>query len=383
MKSGVALLLVLVSLAFISVISVEIIFSSRVDLRIGRNARDRLQAYYHALSGAKLATLRIVIYRELKNQVNKGSIPKEVVKKEMIDRVWDFSMPPFPIQGVKDKVFESWPGKFFHQIRTEGSKIPINLLDQNIHRLGNNVKPDKALEDAKTKFDEVKQQIVQLIESLKKDEEFDDLYPDLKPDDLINPLIDWVDADDEKTGGGGDESSDYDSREERYYPRNDRIPTLSELVMIRNWTDDLAERVGKHFSVLNLSTLVNPNYISLERIKAYGPSLTREDLMAIEKRRKDQPFSSMADLETFIQSGDEIKNGQDFAFPEDLKKDSTVDEKIFIVEGIGVVGESRRTLKMGVRLEEETSIQDPSKPPDSNKPATLKLPRIVYIEEGM
>ena len=51
-RSGVALILVMVSVAFMTIIIVEVIAASRVDLRIAINARNRLQAHYLAVSGA-------------------------------------------------------------------------------------------------------------------------------------------------------------------------------------------------------------------------------------------------------------------------------------------------------------------------------------------
>jgi type II secretory pathway component PulK len=361
-RRGVALLLVLVSLAFVSVISIEIIFSSRVDIRISRNARDRLQAYYLGVSAVKLGMLRVQIFKELQNQVLSKKIPAGIVSEDMVNMVWSFQMPNFPLSQKTS----SWPGSMYLRIASEGSKIPINLLDGNVHRYS-----------SKEKADTVRKQIEVLIDSTKKDEEFEEVYPDLVSADLIDPLVDRVDEDSSKQSGG-DESSDYDSSESSYSPRNDRIPTLSELVMIYNWNDDLVARLGPHFSVLNLSTEVNANYIPLERIKAMQPSLTREELMVIEKRRREQPFKSLQDLQDFVRSSPDIRNGQDFDIG-DLK-DSKL-ETAFIIEGVGQVGESRRTLKVGVRIDTKTVKSGSGD--SQTQTTTLEKPRVVFAEEEL
>ncbi len=354
MKRGIALLLVLVSLAFVSVIAVEIVFSSRVDARISKNARDRLQAYYHSVSGAKLALLRLHVYKELKN--------KKFVKDDIADSVWSFRLPQVPLKKGQ-KNFENWPGYFFHSIESEGSKIPVNLLDANIHR-----KSDKG------KADTVRKEITRIIESLKEDEEFDDIYPDLKPEDLVGPLVDWIDENNTKDQGG-DESSDYDSSSLPYQPRNGRMISLSELAMIYNWNDDLAARIGQHMSVLNLSVDVNPNYLPLSRIATFSkPPLDRAALMIIEKRRREKPFSSLQDLQDFVRGEPEIENRQTFDVGS-LKQSTS--ENAFIIEGVGVVGQAKRTTRLGVRF--ETKPKDPGKPESVE---TLEVPRVIFVEEG-
>lgn len=361
--SGVALLLVLVSLAFISVISVEIIFSSRVDFRIARNARDRLQAEYLAQSAANLSLLRISIYGELKNLLEGNKIPLQVPEQAQ-DQIWGLVLPQFPLEGVSSKKTDHYPGYFLAEIKTEGSKIPINLLDGNIHR-GENLK-EQTLADLR-----------QLIEAEFKKDEFVDIYDDLKVDDLVNPLIDWIDADSAKVDGG-DESSDYETGSESYQPRNDRIPTLSELVMVRNWNDDLVRRFGPSLSVLNNSNEVNANFLPLSRIQTFGPDLTEAELKIIDARRRETPFSGLSDLESFVKTNPDIKNGQSFAIPQGLKDQKS--QTVFWIKASGVVGEARKTLNLGVRLPREKT-QDPRT--GKINQGKLKAPQVVLVEEKL
>ena len=383
-KNGVALLLVMVSLALMAVISIEIVFASRVDIRIGRNARDRLQAYYLAQSAAKLSMLRLHMYKEVRNLVDQGgaAIP---LKPEMIDKIWGMTLPDFPLSNSKIE----WPGTISSRIESEGSKIPINLLDGNIHR-------GSSPEIAK----QIHGQIANLIQGQLAIEEFDKDYRGLLAKDLIDPLTDWIDADSNKVEGG-DEDQDYDRLDPPYHPRNDRMPTLSELAMVHGWTDDLIKRIGKQFSVLNTSVTINPNYISMERIRSIEPTLTKEDLSVIARRRLEKPFTNLKDLETFINTDPGIKNGRNFHFDPETMKDSPR-ETIFLIEATGVVGESRRTLKLGVRMSsEEKPPGAPSGTPPSGgeasgggtqpsgggtnpeKPSKLIEPLVVTVEESL
>lgn len=362
-QSGIALLMVLASMALLTVLSFEILFATRVDLRIGRNARDRLQAYYLAQSSARLSILRLHMYKEVRNLVDGGSpIP---IPSEVIDRIWSAPLPQLPFAGMD----VNWPGTLMGTIASEGSKIPINLLDGNVHR-GSSPELQK----------QVREEIINLIKSQLEDEEFDKLYRGMKPEDLVDPLQDWIDADSNRQGGG-DENSDYEKLEKPYRPRNDRMPSLSELHLVKGWTDDLIRRLAGNFSTLNLALEVNPNYIPNSRLKSIYTKFTDEDLQAIAQHRQVTPFKDLADMKAWINTN--TKSGQQFTWPETMKDEPR--QEIFQLESSGIVGEARRTLKLGIRFASEpkptpSASPTPGAPPP--KPGKLLEPIVVTIEEA-
>ncbi|MBS1984754.1 MAG: general secretion pathway protein GspK [Bdellovibrionales bacterium] len=361
-ESGVALIMVLMSLALLTVLSVELIAASRIDLRIARNARDRVQALYLAQSSARMAMLRFRLYkqvRDFKDGAGAGmAIPG--LTPQVLDGIWSFPLPNLPLDAMTEA---KWPGKITSVATSEGSKIPINLLDANPHR-----------RSSKEVAETVQKQFVQLIEGMLQDEEFDKLYRGLRVDDLINPVIDWIDADNDAKSGG-DELRYYDRQNPPYRPRNDRIPKLSELYMLENWNDDLVKRIAPHLSALNTSLDINPNYVSVDRLKIWEPKLTNEDLAYISVKRREQNFETLDDLAKWIQGDPDIKGGRTFKVPPELKP--TTRETVFYVEASGIVGDLKRTLKLGVRFPEELS-KDPK---DKNKPGKLQDPLTVSVEE--
>ncbi len=375
-QRGVALLIVMMALAIMTVLCVEMFYSSRVDVRIGRNGRDRLQAHYLAKSAAKFSILRLYIYREARNLLD-GQNAKAMgaavdAMKTQADQLWSAPFPELPL----DITNSDWPGKFSATIQSEGSKIPINLIDGNKHRLSSD-------EIAKT----VKKQLLDLIESYKKDEEWEKLYADVSSEYLVNALVDWIDPDN-NAQGGGDEKSEYEKLDPPYGPRNDRIPTLGDLHMIRGWTDQFVDKIKNQISIINDRVAINPNYISLERLKSFDKHLENEDLAQIDKRRRESPFASATEMQNFIRS--EVKNGRDFSFPADVMSKSAMRETSFVVEAAGVVGEARKTLKLSVKIPEElptpTPSPDPGMPPPSPTPSASSLPKlkepvILRVEE--
>jgi general secretion pathway protein K len=374
-RSGVALILVMVSIAFMAIVIVEVIAASRVDLRIAINARNRLQAQYLAQSNAKLQILRLNMYKEVRNlKDGNGNVP---IDATMIDRIWNTTMPEYPLPGMKS----TWPGGMSGVIKSEGSKIPINLLDGNRHMGFENDDAAKAAQK------DVKEQITGLINGLLETEEFDEKYRGLEPKDLIDPLTDWVDADNDLQGGG-DENREYERLDPPYRTRNFRMPTLSELHMVQGWTDDLVNRLAGNFSILNTSTKVNPLYVSKERLKAWGPELTAAELAYIDQKRVTNPelFKSMSDLENFVRNDPELRGGDKFTIPENLKdsKNQSDREQVFIVESAGIVGSVVRKIRLGIVIPAEIP-KKPSRsgttPPPEPKPGKLLEPQVAFVEE--
>jgi len=348
-KAGVALMLVITALFLLSVVTKELVISSRIDVKISKNYVNRLQAYYLAQSSARFALLRIHLYKELENMVRSsssvGKLISQAVPDEMRSQIWSAPLPTFPLSG-QESPLSAMGGKMSSLIQSEGSQIPINLLDGNKNRGSNPV-------IVKT----IVKQINEIWESLLEDEDFEDKYGDVDfEEELLNPLIDWIDADD-VTMDGGSEDADYENRDSSYKPRNDRMPTLEELHMVKGWSDDIVSRFKKHFSVINSSTEINPNYIDLERFKIFHPDLTASDLQVIAARRAEKAFSSLEEVKSFIQTSDDISEGRDFEFPkgyEFLKS-----EKNFFIESVGIVGQARRKVKIKLRLDPEYQfIQD-------------------------
>lgn len=369
-KNGVALMIVLVALAFMSVISFELIASSTVDLNIARNARDRMQAYYLAQSAARLSILRLALFKELENMNRAGGAVS--VPKDLVARVWSFPLPAFPPPFRKDV---DWPGVMQTTIMSEGSRIPINLLDGKIERGSS---PEMA--------QSVRDQLLQVFQQLLEDEDFEEQFGrDLDPEFLVNRLVDWIDTDESRIEGG-DESADYDKQSPPVFPRNDRILSLSELHMINGWTDELVQRVRPHLSVLNNNLKINPNVITLERIRLIEPKLTPQELLTIQTRRMEQPFNELADLENFIRTNEDIRNGREFAFPEGTQ--SQTSETIFMIRAVGIVNDARRQIELGVRFNElEEPKQDPGQgpggQPGQSKQKKLSSPLIVFVKEQL
>ncbi len=355
--------MVIFSMLLITIVIAEITMASTVDTKISKNAIHRLQAYYLANSAAKLSLLRLHIFKEVTNQI-KGTAIAQMLDPKMLDQIWSMPLPPLPLEGQQTE--NRWPGKISATMTSESSKIPVNLIDGNRHR---NSSDDIAKQ--------VNEQIDALITGYFSSEEFDKSgFKGMEAKTLLIPLIDWIDTNFDR-GDGGDENSEYARLDPPYNARNDRLASISELHLIEGWNDDFVERFGSSFSILSYKTSVNPNYVSISRIKSWGPDLNVEDLARIETRRRLQPFTDLQDLETFVKSDPEIRGGLTFNItPPGLKSHTT--EQSFIIESSAQAGDIERVLRLGVYIPNE-----PSRKGADGKEVEGKLsdPQVIFVEE--
>lgn len=381
-QSGIALIIVLMSLALISIFITQLTYTSNIDLTITKKNQKRAQAYYLAHSAARMGLLRIHIYKEVENLLSSQSGLAAMLPPAIRPMVWSFPLPEFPLPNTGESEPSSAPGKFTSIVKGEGSKIPINLLDGLFHRMPPIVKNK---EEAKKVSDDIRRQIQQLLEIREEsDENFRNKMERNYRTAFVDSLKDWIDADNDLTEGG-DESAIYDRKVPPYRQRNDRIPSLSEVSMVDLWDDDVFSYLKNEVSTLNLYPKVNCNTMSLERFKAYSKNqLTDSSLGLIAKRRMEEPFASVTDCENYIRTNPDITGGGDFTIPEEVKKyagESAVRESNFIVEGSSTVGDSRAMVRLFVRIDEEapkTSTSAANKSTDGK----FKDVRVIRFEEG-
>src|SRR5690606_23279855 len=83
--------------------------------------------------------------------------------------------------------------------------------------------------------------LVRLIENrIQEEDAFARRNRDLRPDEIINNIIDWMDADNISLNSG-DESNFYSDITDVKLPPNQPFKSLEELHMVAGMTDDLYE----------------------------------------------------------------------------------------------------------------------------------------------
>ena len=92
-QKGVAILIVLVSLAILTVLVFELAFSTGVQSRLARTFLTQAQAKYLSKTGLNISLLRLYFYMNILNLSQSTELP---FTPEAISNLYQFPMPAFP-----------------------------------------------------------------------------------------------------------------------------------------------------------------------------------------------------------------------------------------------------------------------------------------------
>jgi general secretion pathway protein K len=273
-ESGLALLMVLVTVAVLSAIVVEFVFQTRINAQIAANVRDRIKAYYLARSAMNFS--RLILH--FQGQVDKftggmlklyqlvpieSDLAKALTQGELAEA---FGMEDANLGDVRG--FGEFQGHFYAEIEDEYSKVNINALDS----IASISSPVTA-------------QILAMIGSPRYQAMFEE--PDAEgqyntPADIVTSMHDWIDMDNAFDNfnpdmvvtdpfsqatvfipGTSGEDSRYDMLEDPYQNKNDPFFTVDELHMVRGIGDDFMQEFSNKFTVYtDPSLLLNLNSVN-------------------------------------------------------------------------------------------------------------------------
>ena len=259
-----ALVVVLATLAVLSVSIVEFIYNTRVNLYLAQNHRDEVKAYFLARSGINIQRLALAYQLET---LAEGGMMADFMSRSQF-QIWRYLPTLAPIitsgalsageLGEVDLTQTAATGfgglhgtVVFHPVVPEEGKINLNefasrQIDQDsLMRLCQLVAP--ATHDAMLGFDER--------------EMLEDRF------DLVAAIIDHVDSDSDLTtvstdcvaerGGSGNEISRYIDIE--WEPKNEPFVTVDELRMVPGVTSGFMRQFGHQFTVYPVTGKFYPN----------------------------------------------------------------------------------------------------------------------------
>jgi type II secretory pathway component PulK len=234
-NKGVALILVLLITTVLTMISVELLYSIRVQASIAKNNKDDVRAKYLAYGALKFAKLFLKFDLSVGDQIAKitQSLDLSTFNLEGVDpatlHIWDFmpiSYPP-PISAfamiLNTSISEEEtlkPGESFDvDIEDESVKININAL-----------RDEKPAENNKPLT-------WSLLYNLFNEEEFNDIFKNESTDikkKIVDNILDWIDNDYEAVNGGNEEAL---YLEEGYRVKNNKFDSIKELGLISEFKD--------------------------------------------------------------------------------------------------------------------------------------------------
>ena len=301
---GVALILVLTTIAILTAIGVDFSYSSRVSLKLAENLRDETSAEYLARSAVNVSRLLLHFQKQvdqLGGQLGSalggltgrpppppppGGRPAAPAPNNLGIRLWQMvpvesnafsallsgrieglegirtDAAAFPARpGERASVthaFGGFDGSFQAKIVDENSRINVQRLDDLGARAVSTLTQLRAMM-ADPKYDFIFDE-----EDANRDR--------VRRDDVLLAMKDWIDIDETGTAfdpsnpqrpfvnGFGDENSAYSRYEPRYKAKNGRFDSLEELYMVRGVNDRFMAAFGDRLTIWpDINTNLNIN----------------------------------------------------------------------------------------------------------------------------
>jgi general secretion pathway protein K len=286
-QRGIALLVVLLGLALMTLIVVDFASESGLGFVSAANQSNEIRAYYLARSAisAGLALLA----QSARMQVNAQQ------PFDSLQDVWAAPFPPLDLDG----------GQVGLSVVDETRKVNINLLITN----------DGQVNPAQEQI-------------------FERLFTVLGVDPRILPAItDWLDPDSIEAPGGAE--SDYYLRlTPPYQCRNGPMPTIGDLKMVAGVTAAVFNRISPFITVMP-ETQVNANTASPEVLMALDPELMEEPKLVKEiiAARTLRPFEQVTDMTNLPDIS---------SFATRLNQVLTTRSQFFTITGIGTYAGARK-----------------------------------------
>jgi general secretion pathway protein K len=293
-ERGVALLVVLMTIALLTIVVIEFTYLAQVETHLTLSGRNALQAGYLARSGVNIAEAILIRDAEMNPTDGEGDL-------------WAQPLPPLPVGD----------GTVALRVRDEARALNLNdILSAGV------VRPERR-------------------------EVFERLFEVLGVDQrVLAAIVDWLDADDEPgIAPAGAEKTYYLGLLPPVEVRNGPLLTMRELLLVRGMTPALLATLDAFVTVLPPERLrVNVNTAPPEVLVALSPALVADPGLVdrLIAARRERAFTSKSELRDIPGLDEALGENREF-----------VDTKsaYFRIEAVGSVHDAGRGILETVRRE--------------------------------
>jgi general secretion pathway protein K len=273
---GIAMVIALMTIAILSAAVVQYTYSTRVNLTMSVNAKDKLKSYFLARSGANLSRLLLNLQYALQSEADEaadsedqaagGSCNPQMISVAM--RRSNFQMHQYVNLLMRP----------FNSGKLETPVGGINLAGAGVEGFGGisgDFQVDVAPESGKFNVNEfaraeVREQDVKEFCTLVSDSQYTELFAGESPSgrqdgelrgyDIMRNIIDYIDLNQtrlpiteyctlEEGRGGGDEGQPYSDNDRNIEPRNAKLTHVAELYQVHGVDDGFMEAFGDQLTV--------------------------------------------------------------------------------------------------------------------------------------
>jgi len=362
-QKGAALLTVLIAMMIISIMLFEFQYAAMVEQKLAYNDLNQLQAYYLAKSGIRIGLLRTALYGRAKRSPEVKNLGKNFPIDTYLDGIWNLPLPGFPpaketvkqLEGedrdAAEKAIKATKvadGQSTHVITSEASKININFLEipaaQRNQRINFNDQP-------KTLHEHVGKLLINLMDGfIKESENPNEEYGDLRPEEVVMNIMDWVTPGSDKVMGGSKDSF-YEGQDPPYKAKRGRFYTLDELKLVQGIDDHLFNKLKPHLTVYSYDGKINLNTASTTVLRSLYTDFTEDDMKRIQEE-KDRLGGAWTSEKQFVDFVTGSLNRAAFKTLYDNEKEYpfTVNSQSFLVESLGMVKKSASSVQRVIRV---------------------------------
>jgi type II secretory pathway component PulK len=305
-EAGIALVLVIVSVAMLTALAAEFTYSTRIEMQMAANVENELRAHYFAESAVQLGQAAVLIQQMIDRFASQFGMGGMIRVDELVDLLLPMfnqkegggmlgSLLGLDASQVKGLGVEG--GSFDLKVGFEDGKVNVNCvggLDQVTDT------PQKKAVAALLLGLFSAQRYRPLFERMDAEGQYH------TPMEVAAAVVDWIDVDELLFGSGGaPEDYRYDGRPDRYVARNYFADTPQELRLVRGMNDDVWASFGDYLTTygpcrLNL-TAVNPDHWPLVEgiIRAFA---SPDDPNARDERKLEALAQFVAPMLPYITS---------------------------------------------------------------------------------
>jgi len=370
-RNGAALLTVLVALLLMSLMTLELQYTSLVEKKLAYNDLSHLQAHYLAKSGIRLGLLRIVAYGKANKQFGGNA-----QFKPFLAQLWNLPFPSFPPEandlsrlslkekGEQEEALKDTrisTGQFSYAISSESSKINLNLLwgpDAQAYDFRSDP-PDIYAFTAASLYNKIE-------EIFRASEKPIDEFGNVRSDDIVRNLVDWI-TPKNVSFGAGNKDAWYEQQVPPYKTKGGPFFTLDEVKRVRDMSPALYLGLKPSITVFSQEGRIDLNEATQKNLlKSFFPELTDYSLKligeAFASRSERGGWESVTDFFSTLAGIDQISAAR---YPQDKRNAFfVVGSHNFTIKGQGIIKRSasqiQKTILVSVALDRTPCAEIPA-----------------------
>ena len=337
--------MVLMSVAILATLLADLTFNTQVNKLRVYNRQDQLQAKYNAMAALNFGMIRLKLYKEARNYLEKNTKIKDFAKPEYLDMIWSMPfMMPLPMAERTDLVTKGMINDFQKNSLLQGELRLImtntsNLINLNLLRVTQATKDEsgqddaekeRAQEDSKTKASSssggdgdlivnIEERLTELLDNaiqsnLKANEDFRAQYSNLDSKLLIKELKYFIS---DPRSYDEPERSEMEARyrAKDISPKFAPLSSLLELNLLDGWSHEIVDLIKNEVTVHGV-IVIDLNRITQNTLKLLVPTISLEQSQKFFKFRDDPEdpnyFNDLRDFRQYIVTKEAIITDSEF-----------------------------------------------------------------------